>query len=78
MFIKHINNKKQACNYTKSIMTTSVSKNMIYRKLIEDIHVVMLRVKPSEMRMGLFYNNRYKCMNCSETQCKAVTFSASI
>ena len=24
-------------------MTTNVYKNMIYRKLIEDIHVVMLR-----------------------------------
>ena len=27
----------------KSTMTTSVYKNMIYRKLIEDIHVVMVR-----------------------------------
>ena len=46
MYIKHINISKQACNYTKGTMTTSVynkNKNKIYRKLIEDIHVVMLR-----------------------------------
>ena len=35
--------KKQACNFTKITMTTSVYKNMIYRKLIEDKHVVKLR-----------------------------------
>ena len=41
MYIKHIKSKHVIIR--KSTMTTSVYKNMIYRKLNEDIHVVMLR-----------------------------------
>ena len=44
MYIKHTNLiKSKNVIIQKNTMTTSVYKNKIYRKLIEDIHVVMLR-----------------------------------
>ena len=43
MYIKHINIiKSKHVIVQKGTMTTSVYKNMICRKLIEDKHVVML------------------------------------
>ena len=43
MYIKHINIESKHVILQKSTMTTNVYKNKIYRKLLEDIRVVMLR-----------------------------------
>ena len=43
MYIKHIDITSKHVIIQKSTLTTSVYKNMIYRKLIEDKHVIKLR-----------------------------------
>ena len=44
-------------------MTTSVYKNKIYTKLIEDMRVVMLRnTQMMNKSKLLFYNNKYSVM----------------
>ena len=43
MYIQHIDIEKGKHVIIQKVQTTSVHKNMIYRKLIENKHVVKLR-----------------------------------